>query len=97
MPLEIGGFGECGEADGLFALSGAAGVLAAGGEFLDQALKVVDRPSICCLAVLFFALDCFAGLSLGHGVSAPTVGFEFFVLEEHRSQRFAHVPFDVVG
>ena len=96
MSLEIRGFSERGETPDVFALADAAGVFAAGGEFVHQALKAVDGPAVRGLFSLLLSLNGLAGLGLGDGIAVPANRVEFFVLEQHRSDGLARVPFDIV-
>ena len=80
MSLEIRGFGERGEPSGVFPLANAAGVLAAGGEFVHQAVEAVDGPAVRGLFGPLVSLQRLAGLGLGDGIAAPSGRVEFFVL-----------------
>ncbi len=63
----------------------------------QQSLEAVKRESVGADAVALLAAHAFRGLGGRDRIASCTLDVEFFVVEEQRSERLAHVPLDVVG
>ena len=96
MSLEVRGFCESGEPRAVFSFSDATGVLAAGGEFVDQALETMNRPSLRGLFGALLSLNRLAGLGLGDRIAAPANRVKFLVLKRHGGEGLADMPFYIV-
>lgn len=97
MSLEHRGFGKGDEAGDVLALTGTAGILAAGGEFVHHTVETVNGRAVRGLLGSFLSKGRLTGLSLGDGIALPAGGVAFFVLEQHGGQGLADMSFDVAG
>ena len=74
------------------------GVASEGGQFSEQGLEAVDRQAVSCALCSGLAVSglgtlrgCDDGGSRGRSLGA------LVIIEQDRSQRLAHVPFEIVG
>lgn len=89
--------GNLGKGIGMFGQFGSTEISAARGEIGQEGVEAVDGKAIRGKTGGFLSAHGARRLGGGDGIAAPTVGVEFFVLEQKRCPGFAHVPLDVVG
>ncbi len=93
--LDLGRRGEQGEG---FVATEADGVAGQGCHVCDERPEAVDGQPVFGSLGLGFALGGWGGLGLGDWGGAPGfAGVPVMVVEQHWSQRLAHVPFEIVG
>ncbi len=97
MLLEGRQFGQLIKSDCCFTISSSARISAPRSQVLEQRLQTMDGPSLRGGLGALLGFDRFRGLRLSDGVTSPSIGIKFIILEKNRREGLTHVPLNVVG
>ena len=97
MPLEWRRFSELIKSDGCCVIPASAGVPTPSGQVIEQRPQAVDGPSVRGSLGTLFDFDRLRGFRFCNGMSSPSVGIEFIIMEQDRREGLAHMPLNIVG